>query len=165
MNKDVILIQGVVEESLFDQLKARKIKDVFVLEGRPNLESAHRLSQGLLSRQITPTLISDNMAGFLFYKNMVKEVWLAYQLTDHNGALCDIGALIVGVLGKKHNIPVHLYPSARKTSFLGKEGDLTKFKNTRIAPKGIKSYVPLVEWLPQEYITKIHPPSLNCFRV
>ena len=154
--KSLVVLQGVFAESFFDELQNRNIKEVFILEGRPKLEPAIASSQALLKRKISPTLISDNMAGFLFYKNWVKEVWLAYQLAGHNGALCDIGALILGVLGKNHRIPVLLYPAGRKTPFLGKDDDLMYFKNIRIAPKGIKGYVPLVEWLPKQYITKIY---------
>lgn len=154
--KTSIVLHGVFEESLFDELQKRNIKEVFILEGRPNLEAAATSSKQLLKRKITPKLISDNMAGYLFYKNLVKEVWMTYQFTDQNGALCDIGALILGVLGKKHNIPVNLFPSNRRTSFLGKESDILKFQNKQVAPVGIKSYVPLVEWLPNEYITKVN---------
>ena len=155
-NKNVVLVQGVIKETLLDRFKKRKIKEVFVLEGRPKLEAAQRISRELLRRRMVPVLISDNMAGFLFYKKMIKEVWLAYQLKDQSGALCDIGALILGVLGKKHRVPVHLYPSARKTPFLGTPSDLVHFMKKRVAPEGVKGYVPLVEWLPKKYITKIH---------
>lgn len=154
--KSAVLIQGVVDKQLFDVLKNRFLKKAFVMEGRPTLEAADSACRELLKRKIVPTLISDNMAGLLFYKNMVKEVWLAYQYADKEGAICDSGALILGVLGLKHNVLVYLYPAARKTRFLGRQSDLVKFKKTQIAPQGIKGYVPLVEWLPKKYITRIH---------
>src|SRR3989338_6892437 len=113
--KSVVLVQGVVKGSLFDLLKKRKTTDIVVLEGRPNLEAARQSTKDLAKRKLIPTLIADNMAGVLFYKNLVKEVWLSYQLTDENGALCDIGGLILAVLGKRHNIPVYIYPSGRKS--------------------------------------------------
>ena len=157
MNKDhsITLLHGVFSKQFFDQLKKANCQEVFVMEGRPSLEAAQTNCRELLKRKIAPTLISDNMAGFLFLKNLLKEVWVAYQLCDESGALCNTGALILGVLGKKHNIPVYLFLSGTKTRFLGKEKDLICFQNKTIAPKGIRAYVPLVEWLPKKYITKI----------
>ncbi|OGX06933.1 MAG: hypothetical protein A2Z88_03955 [Omnitrophica WOR_2 bacterium GWA2_47_8] len=154
--KSVVLVQGVVKGSLFDLLKKRKTTDIVVLEGRPNLEAARQSTKDLAKRKLIPTLIADNMAGVLFYKNLVKEVWLSYQLTDENGALCDIGGLILAVLGKRHNIPVYIYPSGRKSKLLGVSGDILKFNGTRVAPAGVEGYVPLVEWVPQKYITKTY---------
>ncbi len=152
----VLLIQGVLAERFFDELKKRSTDQVFLMEGRPTLEAATRGCRQLLKRRITPTLISDNMAGVLFYKNLVKEVWMAYQDTDQEGAVCDSGALILGVLAKRHVIPVKLFPAQRKTSFLGRPEQLLCFQGTRLAPKGIKAYVPLVEWVPGKYISEIH---------
>src|SRR3990167_6147313 len=75
----VVLLQGVFKTSVFDLLKQKKVEEVFVLEGRPGLESARQSCRELLKRKIRPTLVTDNMAGFLFYKNLVKEVWLSCQ--------------------------------------------------------------------------------------
>ena len=153
--KSIILLQGVFAADIFDQFKQKESQDVFVLEGRPDLRSAATSCRELLKRKISPTLISDNMAGFLFFKNLVKETWIAYQTSTSEGALCHIGALIVGVLGKKHNVPVYLFPAKGPTKLLGSEKDLLSFKNKKTAPKGIRGYVPLTEWLPNKYITKI----------
>ena len=108
---NIVLLQGVFKTSIFDLLKKRKVKEVFILEGRPGLEAAKQSSKELLKRKIKPTLIADNMAGFLFYKNLVREVWISYQSKDKKGALCHIGGLILGVLGRKHKIPVNIYPN------------------------------------------------------
>lgn len=152
----VVLLQGVFEGSIFDRLKKRKIKEVFILEGRPGLEAAKQSSRELLKRKIKPTLIADNMAGFLFYKNLVKEVWISYQSTDKEGALCQIGGLILGVLGRKHKVPVYIYPNGKKLSLLGRSKDISYFNGIQVAPRGIKGYVPLAEWVPQKYISKVY---------
>ena len=151
----VTLVQGVVDPKLFDDLKSKGLKEVFVLEGRPTLEAARTSSKELLKRGMTPTIISDNMAGVLFYKNLVAEAWIASQYSDSEGAACDIGGLILAVLGKKHGIPVRTYPAGRKTSFLGRSQDLVSFLKKRIAPKGIEAFVPLVEWVPAQYLNRI----------
>ena len=152
----ITVLQGVFNSSIFDLLKKRKIKEVFILEGRPGLEAAKRSSKELIKRKMKPTLITDNMAGFLFYKRLVKEVWLSYQSSDEKGALCQIGGLILGVLGKKHNVPVYIYPNGQEIKLLGKPKDILLFNGIKVVPSGIPAYVPLAEWVPSEYITKVY---------
>ena len=156
MEGSVILLQGVFDPAVFNLLPKSEGFEVFVMEGRPSLESAEATCRELLIRKIKPTLIADNMAGFLFYKNLVKEVWLSYQMADDQGALCQIGGLILGVLGKRHHVPVKLYPSSKESKLMGKQKDIFYFQGVKVAPANIKGYVPLMEWLPKEYITEIH---------
>jgi methylthioribose-1-phosphate isomerase len=148
-----IILQGVFAPGLFDELKKRKVPEALVMEGRPSLEAARTNCRELLKRGIRPTLISDNMAGILFYKQLIREVWLACQHADEDGAICHVGGLILGVLGKRHGVPVRLFAAARKTGFLGADKELLHFQKTRVAPAGTKAYVPLVEWVPSKYIT------------
>ncbi len=152
----VVLLQGVFEPSIFDLLKKRKVKDVFILEGRPGLDAAKHSCRELLKRKIKPTLIADNMAGFLFYKKLVKEVWLSYQSVDKSGALCQIGGLILGVLGRRHKVPVYAYPSSQKLQLLGRPKDISHFNGIKVASNSIPGYVPLVEQVPGKYIDKTY---------
>jgi methylthioribose-1-phosphate isomerase len=142
---------------LFDAFKKKKKARIYILEGRPYLDSAKQLSKEMLKREMTPTVIADNMAGVLFFKKLVKEVWVSYRMKDQQEALCDIGGLILAVLGKKHNVPVYLYPAdkiTKKARLLGSPEDLFMFNGKRTAPQDIKGYVPLVEWVPLKYVTK-----------
>jgi len=150
-----ILIHGVGNGALIKALKERGVKEAFVMEGRPHLDGAKVLCKTLLSGKITPTLISDNMAGFLFYKNFVKEVWTAYQTTDTQVAVCDVGALMLGVLGKRHGIVLNLFPSAKRRQEQAKPAEIMRFDSKRIAPVGVKGFVPLLECVPKKYITGI----------
>lgn len=150
----VVLLHGVFEPSLFGVVKSGKGTELFVMEGRPSLESAQTTCRELLRRKIKPTLIADNMAGFLFYRDLVKEAWLACQTVDDQGALCPIGSLIVGVLAKRHNVPVYVYPASKESRLMGGQKDIFYFKGIKVAPQNIKGYVPLVEWLPKKYITE-----------
>ncbi len=150
----VVLLHGIFESSIFDLLKKRQVKEVFILEGRPSLESAKHLCRELIKRKIKPTLIADNMAGFLFYKNLVKEVWLSHQSADKGGALCQIGGLILGVLGCTHKVPVYVSPSGCTLPLLGRPKDISYFNGVKVAPTGTPGYVPLVEWVPKKYIGK-----------
>jgi methylthioribose-1-phosphate isomerase len=157
-----IVVQGLVNELLFDLLKSKDVKEVVVLEGRPSLEAARSNCRALVKRKMKPVLIADNMAGFLFFKKRVKEVWLAYYEADKQGALCDIGASILGILAKQHKLPVNLFPAAKKPKSVGKEKDLFSFNGERVAPPKIKGYVPLTERLPEKYITNIFVPHCDC---
>ena len=132
----------------------KKGEQYFVLEGRPDLISSKMTIKALLKKKITPTVIADNMAGFLFYNDFVKEVRLAYQHKDDSGSLCDIGALILGVLGKTHQVPVNLFAGQMRRHFLAPQEDLLKFNGKTVAAPGTRVYGPLVEWLANEYITK-----------
>ena len=152
----IILMHGVFEPSIFNRLEKRKGKEFFILEGRPGLESVRRSSREFIKRKIKPILIADNMAGFLFYKNLVNEVWLSYQSVDKSGAFCQIGGLILGVLGRRHKVPVHLYPSNQKLKLLGRPKDISCFNGMKVAPSNIPGYVPLVEWVPKKYIDKTY---------
>lgn len=152
----MVLLQGIFDAALFDLLKKRKVKEAFVMEGRPGLEAAESSCAQLLKRNLKPTLIADNMAGFLFYRKLVKEVWLSSPRMDKEGALCHIGAMILGVLGQKHKVPVYAYPNGQELRLLGRPKEITHFMGVKIAPRGIEGYVPLAEWVPQKYITEVY---------
>jgi hypothetical protein len=96
------------------------------------------------------------MAGFLFYRNLVKETWLSYYTSDGDGALCQIGGLILGVLGRKHKVPVYIYPNDQKLQLLGYSKDISYFNGVKVAPSGTKGYVPLAEWVPSKYINRVY---------
>ena len=118
------------------------------MEGRPSLEAAKVACSELLKRKITPTVISDNMAGFLFYNNLVKEAWLAYKVTEKRGAMCQIGASIVALLAKEHKVPLFCYKGASNEEGVAHLKDIVNFKGTRVAPKDTQVYEPLLEWIP-----------------
>jgi len=151
-----MLMHGVFGSNVFAEIKKRGVKEVFVLEGRPSLESGRRLCSELLKRKIKPVLISDNMAGFLFARNMVQDVWMSYQIVDEKGAVCRIGSMVLAVLAAHHQVPVNVFKTTEPTKFMGKPKDLFYFNGERVAPAGIKAYVPLVEWVPQKYIKECH---------
>ena len=150
--KSICLFQGVLSAESLKKVKLAKAVHAFVCEGRPSLESGRKTSGILLKKGITPTVISDNMAGFLFFKGLVKQVNIACQYADDTGALCDTGALILAVLAKKHGVPLKLLVADHRTRFLGDPKEILSFEGQRIAPKGTHGYVPLVEWVPVKYL-------------
>ncbi len=151
--KSIILLHGNFEPDFYKTLKVKENDSVFVMEGRPTLESSRDVCKALLKRKITPTLIADNMAGFLFYKGLVKEVWIAYQLIEKDGVLCEIGALILAVLANKHQVPVRKFLGKHIQHFMGSPRDLVKFMDTPVAVEGVRAYVPLVDWVAEKYFS------------
>ena len=146
--KSIYLFHGVFSAEALKKIKIAKGDHAFVCEGRPSLEAGRKTSAMLLKIGITPTMISDNMAGFLFFKGLAKEVVIACQYADNKGALCDMGALILAVLAKKHKIPLKLLVAEHRHRFLGDPKSILSFEGQRIAPKDAHGYVPLVEWVP-----------------
>lgn len=151
-NRSIHLIQGVLFTGSLRKITLPPRHHAFVCEGRPGLEAGRRTSSFLLKQGIVPTVICDNMAGYLFYKDLVKEVVIACQYADKTGALCDTGALILAVLAKRHRVPLRLTVGERRTQFLGHPREIMQFEGQPTAPKGTKGYVPLVEWVPAKYL-------------
>ena len=149
-----MLLHGIFESNFFDRLKEKAPEKVFVLEGRPHLESSRRTCRELLKRKIQPTLIADNMAGFVLNQKLANEIVLSYQQINDEGALCQVGGLILAILGQRHQVPVHLYPSALQQKLTGRANDIFYFNKKRVAPTGIEAYVPLLEWVPQTYLRR-----------
>ena len=150
--KSIYLFHGILSAESLKKIKIAKNDHAFVCEGRPSLEAGRKTSGILLKQGITPTVISDNMAGFLFFKGLVKEVFIACQYADGTGALCDMGALILAVLAKKHKIPLKLLHADHRTRFIGDPEAILSFEGQCMAPKGTHGYVPLVEWVPAKYL-------------
>ncbi len=148
----IILFCGMVCSEAGHSIKVPKGKHVFLTEGRPSLEPAKENAKFFLKQNQIPTVIADNMAGFLFAQGYVSQLVLACQYADKSGALCDTGALIYAVLAKRHKVPVKLVQGALRTRFLGDPKSILSFEGVQIAPKGTRGYVPLVEWVPAKYL-------------
>jgi translation initiation factor 2B subunit (eIF-2B alpha/beta/delta family) len=152
--KDAVIVHGFFKSDFFGSFK--NCGSVIVLEGRPSLESGREAVENLQKHGILPTVIADNMAGYLFSKGAVKEVWLSAQASDKTGAMCEIGSLILAVLAKKHSVPVYISAASRKSKAFGKAGDLQKFNGQGVVGGKVKAFVPLIEWVPKKYIGKYH---------
>ena len=152
----VTIVQGCVSEGLLDQFADEKREDIYVCEGRPTLNTSKTLSQQMLKRGLTPTIMADNMSGVLFFNSLVKEVWLAYHDVNADEVLCSIGGMIFAVMAKRHKVPVYVYPAQQsELKLMGHQEDLLSFNGEPVAPEGVTAYIPLVEWVPKKYITKV----------
>ncbi|MBF0385733.1 MAG: hypothetical protein HQL27_07655 [Candidatus Omnitrophica bacterium] len=154
--KKRIILQGIFDRATFDSLKEGKVDEVFVLEGRPNLDPGKKSCRELIKRGIKPIIITDNMSGFLFYKKMVKEVWISCEIVNKYGALCYVGAIILGVLGKRHKVKVNVFLNEDKLKLIGHHKDIKNFLGNKVAPDNVRGYVPMAEWVPQNYFDEIY---------
>ena len=152
--RSICLVHGVLTSGALAKIKTKGGAHVVICEGRPSLRAGEHNSRSFLSKKVKPFIICDNMAGFLFFKGFVKEVVLACQYADKTGALCDIGALVLAVLAKKHKVAVCLLEAEHKKHFLGSPKDLLTLKGIATAPHGTQAYAPLVEWVPAKYLKK-----------
>lgn len=115
------------------------------------MEGAKETCKKLLQNQVTPTLICDNMAGFCFYREMVKEVHLAAQEIRKNSVVCKIGSLALAVGAAYHQVPVYLHEAQRKIRPHCGEKEIFYFAGKRVAPLGIRAYTALTEEVPLRY--------------
>lgn len=154
--RSIVLLHGSFVTAFYVSLAKRKVRNVFVLEGRPHFDSSREACRQLLKRHITPTVIADNTAGFLFARNLVKGVWVAYQTADRQEILCDAGGLVLGVLAKVHRVPLYAFPGVKKSHFVGNPDDICRLEGARTAPQGVKGYVPLIDILPKKYVRRVY---------
>lgn len=151
----VVLIHGRFDKDFFNGLAKRGAGRVFVLEGRPDFATAKHAAKELLKRKIRPVIVSDNMAGFLFFREYVKEVWVSCLTSDKDGFMCAVGSLILAVLGKKHKVPVRAVQGDGESRLMGDPRELCYFNGVEVAPPGTKAYVPLADWVDRKYISKV----------
>lgn len=151
--KSAVLIHGIFDQTFFKNIKEQNIKSVFVMEARPDFKIAQAAIDGLKREGIKATLISDNMAGFLFKRDYLQSVHVSYSESEDDSVLCPIGALILAVLGKAHKVPVKAHQSSQKIKTMGTSDDITFFNNTRVAPPDVEAYVPLADWVSKKYIS------------
>ncbi len=151
-----VLTQPGVGEAAVEDLKRRRVVEVYVLEGRPDLSDARRLTRRLLALGMTPIVVPDGAAGLLFREGRIDEAWISIQDRTPEGAVCDTGALVLGVLGRRHRRPVRGYPAARRRPVMGDPERLVHLGARRTAPEGVTAYAPSVEWVPKRYLGRRH---------
>lgn len=96
---------GVIRSAVTNGKKIR----VFVDETRPRQQGARLTVWELLRDGITPTLITDNMAGYVMSKGKIDAVIVGADRIAANGdAANKIGTYSVAVLAQAHGIPFYV---------------------------------------------------------
>jgi methylthioribose-1-phosphate isomerase len=140
---------------------------VIACETRPYLQGARLTAWECLQEGIPCTLITDSMAGHLMSRGEVDVVVVGADRIAANGDVANkIGTYALAVLAKRHGIP--FYVAAPLSTFdlkkaTGKEipieeraaDEVTGYRGTRWAPKGVKVRNPAFDITPAELITGI----------
>ena len=140
---------------------------VFVDETRPRQQGARLTAWELLQDCITPTLITDNMAGYLMGKGDIDTVIVGADRIAANGDTANkIGTYSVAVLAHAHDIPFYVAaPPSTIDPSIGSGADIpieerdplevTRIGGTDIAPPGCRVINPGFDVTPARLITAI----------
>jgi methylthioribose-1-phosphate isomerase len=150
-------------------IRSSKSKHISVIanETRPYLQGARLTAWELVQEGIPCTLITDNMAGHLMSCGEVDVIVVGADRIAANGDVANkIGTYPLAVLAKRHGIP--FYVVAPRSTFdlkisSGKEipieerpaEEVTGYRGTRWAPRGISVRNPAFDVTPAELITGI----------
>lgn len=142
------LIFGVPRAPFYDKLSAKK---VFVAELRPGLEGMKVVAKELLKRGVQPVMLCDNMIAYCMKNGLVREAYIFFLRRKGKDFICRTGSFIVALCSKAHSVP--LYSSAARRE--GKKpSSLLKIGNEKVTIGTIKTYVPLLENVPCDWILK-----------
>jgi methylthioribose-1-phosphate isomerase len=144
-----------------------KIVSVIANETRPYLQGARLTAWELVQEGIPCTLITDNMAGHLMSRGEVDVILVGADRIAANGDTANkIGTYPLAVLARRHGIP--FYVVAPLSTFdlkiaSGQEipieerpaDEVTGYRGTRWAPRGISVRNPAFDVTPAELITGI----------
>jgi len=152
---------GIVRSS-----KGKKVT-VIACETRPYLQGARLTAWECMQEGIPCTLITDSMAGHLMSCGEVDVVVVGADRIAANGDVANkIGTYTLAVLAKRHGVP--FYVAAPLSTFDLKIADgsqipieerpgdeVTGYRKTRWAPKGVQVRNPAFDVTPAELITGI----------
>jgi len=160
--------------------KGKKIH-VYVDETRPMLQGARLTAWELMQDNIPCTLITDNMAGYLMFRDMVDIAIVgADRITRNGDAVNKIGTYGLAVLCKEHGIPFYVAAPFSTIDFSVATGAMVPIEErdpreithvlgkVQIAPHGVKVENPAFDVTPARYINAIitergafHPKDIH----
>jgi len=172
---------GTAEGVMRAAVEAGKKIHVYVDETRPVLQGARLTAWELMEEKIPCTLITDNMAGYFMFRDMVDLAVVGADRIARNGDVANkIGTYGLAVLCKEHGIPFYVAAPFSTIDFNTESGadipieerdprEVTHvFGKVQIAPDGVKVANPAFDVTPARYITAIitekgafHPRDLH----
>jgi len=144
--------------------QGKKIK-VVATETRPKLQGARLTAYELKRDGIPVTLITDNMVGYVMYKQLVSKVIVGADRIVRDAVINKVGTYAIAVLAKEHNIP--FYVAAPKSTFdLAHSSadvtieerpweEVTHIGSQMIAPEGVNVLNPAFDITPLKYVTAV----------
>ncbi len=156
--------EGIMRSAVEDEKKIH----VYVDETRPVLQGARLTAWELMQENIPCTLISDNMAGYFLYRDMIDLAIVGADRIAQNGDVANkIGTYSLAVLCKEHGIPFYVAAPLSSIDFNIESGadipieerdprEVTHvLGKVQIAPDGVKVANPAFDVTPARYITAI----------
>ena len=147
--------------------QGKRIK-VLADETRPLLQGARLTAWELMQDGIDVTLITDSMAGYFMYHDMIDLAVVGADRIAANGDVANkIGTYSLAVLCKEHGIPFYVAAPLSTVDFTMESGYLIPieerdprevthvFGKTQIAPDGVVVANPAFDVTPARYITAI----------
>lgn len=155
---EFFLLHGIPGEDFYSHLRAslssEKGLKVLIPEMRPYLYGGKIVANGLLKEDIIPTLITDNMMGFFFYKGLVKRVYLFYKKEESNGLLAYPGATLVALLSHHHKVKLNVFKGKEGVPEVPLDRDSSTLLGKRILPEGVEALGVEDEIVPWGMITQ-----------
>jgi methylthioribose-1-phosphate isomerase len=159
---------GTAEGVMRAAVEEGKKIHVFVDETRPVLQGARLTAWELMQEKIPCTLITDSMAGYFMYHDMIDLAVVGADRIAANGDVANkIGTYSLAVLCKEHGIPFYVAAPLSTVDFTMESGYLIPieerdprevthiFGKTQIAPDGVAVANPAFDVTPARYITAI----------
>jgi methylthioribose-1-phosphate isomerase len=159
---------GTAEGVMRAAVEEGKKIHVYIDETRPVLQGARLTAWELMEEKIPCTLVTDSMAGYLLYHDMVDVAIVGADRIARNGDVANkIGTYPLAVLCKEHGIPFYVaapfstvdYDTATGFDIPIEERDPREVTHvlgkTQIAPDGVNVLNPAFDVTPARYITAI----------
>ncbi len=159
---------GTAEGVMRSAVAGGKHIHVYVDETRPVLQGARLTAWELMQENIPCTLITDNMAGYFMYRDLIDLAIVGADRIAANGDVANkIGTYSLAVLCKEHGIPFYVAAPLSTIDFTMESGvripieerdprEITHiFGKVQIAPDGVKVANPAFDVTPARYITAI----------
>ena len=172
---------GTAEGVMRAAVEEGKKIHVYVDETRPVLQGARLTAWELMQEKIPCTLITDSMAGYFMYHDMIDLAIVGADRIARNGDVANkIGTYSLAVLCKEHGIPFYVAGPLSTVDFAMESGyqipieerdhrEVTHiFGKVQIAPDGVNVANPAFDVTPARYITAIitekgafHPKDIH----
>ncbi len=172
---------GTAEGVMRAAVEEGKKIHVYVDETRPVLQGARLTAWELMQENIPCTLITDNMAGYFMYHDMIDVAIVGADRIAANGDVANkIGTYSLAVLCKEHGIPFYVAAPLSTIDFTMESGYLIPIEErnprevthildkVQIAPDGVKAANPAFDVTPARYIAAIitekgafHPKDIH----
>jgi methylthioribose-1-phosphate isomerase len=172
---------GTAEGVMRSAVEEGKKIHVYVDETRPVLQGARLTAWELMQENIPCTLITDNMAGYLMFHDMVDVAIVGADRIAKNGDVANkIGTYGLAVLCKEHGIPFYVAAPLSTLDFTIETGSSIPIEErdprevthvlgkVQIAPDNVQVANPAFDVTPARYITAIiteigafHPKDIH----